>query len=48
VAVDQFEKAFLQAHARQGAKSVKIELAPNNDDIVKLDHFAQTIIENCQ
>jgi hypothetical protein len=28
--------------------SVKVELAPDNDDIANLDHFAQTIIQKCQ
>ncbi|MBA1434780.1 flavodoxin [Bombilactobacillus bombi] len=48
VAVDHFAAAFEQTHAQQGAPSVKVELAPDQDDIAKLDHFAQTIIQKCQ
>lgn len=48
IAVEHFEQAFEQAHAQKAAMSVKVELAPDNDDIANLDHFAQTIIQNCQ
>lgn len=45
IAVDHFEQAFEQAGAIKGATSVKVELAPQSDDIAKLDHFAQTLID---
>ncbi|UQS83250.1 flavodoxin [Bombilactobacillus thymidiniphilus] len=44
VAVDHFTTAFQQAGALQGAPSVKVELAPNSQDIANLDEFAQQII----
>lgn len=43
--VDQFDKAFASTGATKGADSVKIELAPEEDDIVALESFAQHLID---
>lgn len=45
VAVDEFGKAFYQAGATKGAENVHINLAPDEDDIKKLDAFAKQLVE---
>ena len=48
LAVDNFEQAFQTTGAIMGAPSVKVELAPDQEDIARLDQFAQTIINHFQ
>lgn len=48
LAVDNFEQAFQTTGATMGASSVKVELAPDQEDIARLDQFAQTIINHFQ
>lgn len=43
--VDQFDKAFAQVGAKRGAQSVKVELAPEENDIVALERFAKYLVE---
>ncbi|MEG0256288.1 MAG: flavodoxin [Vagococcus sp.] len=43
--VDQFDKAFAQVGAKKGAQSVKVELAPEENDIVALERFAKILVE---
>ncbi|MEG0733000.1 MAG: flavodoxin [Vagococcus sp.] len=43
--VDQFDKAFAQVGAKKGAQSVKVELAPEENDIVVLERFAKILVE---
>ena len=45
VAVDEFGKAFDQAGATKGAENVHINLAPDEDDIKKMDAFAKQLGE---
>ena len=47
-AVDDFEKAFDQTGAIKGTNGVKIELAPEADDIEKLEEFARTLVQKAQ
>lgn len=42
-AVDDFEAAFIKASATKGADSVKVDLAAEEDDIIKLEAFAETL-----
>lgn len=42
-AVDDFEAAFAQTGATKGAESVKVDLAAEDDDIEKLEAFAQDL-----
>ncbi|MBP1043686.1 flavodoxin [Vagococcus sp. BWB3-3] len=41
--VDDFEAAFVKAGATKGADCVKVDLAAEEEDIVKLEAFAKTI-----
>lgn len=41
--VDDFEAAFVKAGATKGADCVKVDLAAEEEDIVKLETFAKTI-----
>ncbi|WEG73777.1 flavodoxin [Vagococcus intermedius] len=41
--VDDFEEAFVKAGATKGANSVKIDLAAEEEDIIKLEAFAKEI-----
>ncbi|GAB2021946.1 flavodoxin [Pseudolactococcus yaeyamensis] len=41
--VDDFEAAFAKTSAEKGADSVKVDLAAEADDIVKLEAFAETL-----
>lgn len=41
--VDDFEAAFVKAGATKGANSVKIDLAAEEEDIIKLEAFAKEI-----
>ncbi len=41
--VDDFEAAFVKAGATKGADCVKVDLAAEEEDIVKLEAFAQII-----
>ena len=41
--VDDFEAAFAKTSAEKGADSVKVDLAAEEDDIVKLEAFAETL-----
>lgn len=43
--VDQFDKAFASVGATKGAQSVKVELAPEEQDIVALQSFAKILVE---
>lgn len=43
--VDEFDTAFAQAGAEKGAESVKVDLAAEDDDIINLEDFAQTLAE---
>lgn len=45
IAVDKFDEAFAKVGATKGAENVKIELACEEDDIVKLEEFASKIVE---
>lgn len=42
--VDDFAKAFIQAGATQGAPNVKIDLAPEEDDIKALEKFSADLV----
>lgn len=44
--VDQFDKAFQQTGATKGAESVKVDLAAEEEDIVALEAFADSLIES--
>lgn len=44
VAVDEFGKAFDQAGATKGAENVKINLAPDENDIKTLDAFVKQLV----
>ncbi|GAF36412.1 flavodoxin [Lentilactobacillus farraginis DSM 18382 = JCM 14108] len=48
VSVDKFEETFKKTGATQGADSVKINLEPDEDDIKKLDAFAEKLIEKAK
>lgn len=41
--VDDFEAAFAKTSAEKGADSVKVDLAAEEDDIVRLEAFAETL-----
>lgn len=41
--VDDFEAAFEKTGAKKGATSVKVDLAAEEDDIVKLEEFAKSL-----
>ncbi len=45
VAVDKFGEALAKAGASKGAENVHINLAPDEDDIKKLDAFAKQLVE---
>ncbi|KRK57059.1 flavodoxin nitric oxide synthase [Fructilactobacillus fructivorans] len=45
VAVDEFTKALKATNATQGAKSVKINLEPDENDIKDLDEFSRQLVE---
>lgn len=45
VAVDKFDEALAKAGASKGAENVHINLAPDEDDIKKLDAFAKQLVE---
>lgn len=42
-AVDDFEEQFSQTGAEKGADSVKVDLSAEDDDIKKLEAFAETL-----
>ncbi|MCS4487370.1 flavodoxin [Streptococcus sciuri] len=42
-AVDDFEEQFAQTGAEKGAESVKVDLAAEDEDIKKLEAFAETL-----
>ena len=44
--VDQFDKSFASTGATRGAESVKVELAAEEDDIVRLEDFAKELVES--
>lgn len=44
--VDDFEAAFVKAGATKGANSVKIDLAAEEEDIIKLEAFAKEIVSS--
>ncbi len=44
--VDQFDKSFASTGATRGAESVKVELAAEEDDIVRLEAFAKELVES--
>lgn len=43
--VDDFTEQFLTAGATQGAKSVKVDLDPEEEDIKQLKRFAQELLD---
>lgn len=43
--VDEFDVAFAQTGASKGADVVKVDLAAEDDDIIKLESFAQSLAE---
>lgn len=43
--VDEFDAAFAQTGANKGADVVKVDLAAEDDDIIKLENFAQSLAE---
>ncbi|WP_407891681.1 flavodoxin [Lacticaseibacillus sp. N501-2] len=43
--VDDFAKAFDETGAIKGAESVKIDLAPEDDDIKKLEAFTKALVD---
>lgn len=43
--VDDFAKAFAETGATKGAESVKIDLAPEDDDIKKLEVFTKALVD---
>lgn len=43
--VDDFAKAFEKTGATQGSANVKIDLAPEDDDIARLDKFTTELVE---
>ncbi|UUV97915.1 flavodoxin [Vagococcus luciliae] len=43
--VDQFDKAFQSTGAKKGAESVKVDLAAEEDDIVALEAFADSLVQ---
>ena len=45
VAVDKFGDALAKTGATKGAENVKINLAPDEEDIQKLDAFAKQLVE---
>jgi flavodoxin short chain len=44
--VDEFINQFNKTNATQGAEGVKINLEPDEDDIKKLDKFAQQLVDS--
>ena len=44
--VDDFDTVFAKTGATKGCDSVKVELAAEEDDIVALEAFAKTLVEN--
>ncbi|QBP18100.1 flavodoxin [Acetilactobacillus jinshanensis] len=48
VAVDKFDQAFKQAKAKPGAKRVKINLSPDENDIKTLDTFTKQLISTAK
>ncbi len=48
VAVDKFDRAFQKTGAKRGAKSVKINLAPDAKDIKTLDQFSKQLVKTVQ
>ena len=47
-AVDDFEAAFAKTGATKGATSVKVELAPETDDINNLEEFARSLVQKAK
>ncbi len=45
VAVDKFDQQLAKTNAKKGADSLKINLAPDEDDITKLDAFAKQLVD---
>lgn len=45
--VDDFEAAFALTGARRGADSVKVDLAAEDEDIVRLEAFAEQLSARC-
>lgn len=46
--VDDFEAAFARTGATPGAASVKVDLAAEDEDIVRLEAFAEQVSQNVQ
>lgn len=46
--VDDFEAAFARTGATRGAESVKVDLAAEDEDIVRLEAFAEQVSQNVQ
>ena len=44
-AVDDFGKVFEETGATKGAENVHVNLAPEEEDIAKLDEFAKQLVE---
>lgn len=47
-AVDEFGKVFNQIGATKGAEPVKVELDPDQDDINRLDKFAEDLMKTAK
>ncbi|AEV95631.1 flavodoxin [Pediococcus claussenii] len=45
VAVDKFTKVFEQTGAKQGAQNLKIELEPDEQDVMKIDQIADELVK---
>ncbi|GCF93942.1 flavodoxin [Enterococcus florum] len=43
--VDDFDAAFAKTGASKGTENVKVEMAPEEEDIEKLEVFAKTLVE---
>lgn len=43
-AVDKFDAALEKTGAKRGAKQVKIDLEPYEEDVERLDHFAEELV----
>lgn len=48
VAVDKFTAQLKKANATQGAPSLKINLAPDEEDIEKIDMFAKHVVQSAK
>lgn len=47
-AVDEFGKVLADTGASKGSENVHVNLAPDEDDVKKLDHFADELVKKAQ